>query len=270
MNRLFYIIFLSFIGFNTLYLLGSVLIIPYLVEEAYFERSFSFINSVLDDGRDTHGLQFYFRAWFIYAWRFWLVVSGGFLVGLIVSHDAFKRYIAELMEQADAFQKTQNGLSDIPTYRKLLVHGVIVIVLVGSLYDIFTGKEHWPFSPYYMYSYVQTDIFGWNLLYGVTEDGTEVRLGGEKSGDFLYPYEESRAARGFFNINGKPDRKVLLKLALDEVMHRYEVNRSAGRHNEPPLQGVRVYYEEWDLEPSTASRDAPADRRKLLLEVMPQ
>src|SRR5438445_13398218 len=36
--------------------------------------------------------------------------------------------------------------------RLWLVHAVMVVIVGGSFFDIVTGREHWPFSPYPMYA----------------------------------------------------------------------------------------------------------------------
>lgn len=251
-----------------IYAIGVIGIAPYLIEQAYRQESFSFVNRILDDGRDSHALQFYIRIWFLYAWWLWLALTGIGTGLLLVSHDTAHHYVKNTLQQASETRKRYDWRQAIPRRRRLQIHALILFVLLGSLYDIFSGKEHWPFSPYYMYSYVQSETFGWNLIYGVTEQEEEYPLSGKHSGRYLYPYEGSRVARGFFNLNSRPDRESVLKRAVNELIHRYETNRRADRHTGPPLQGIRVYHEVWVMNPLHPSPESPPDRRILLIEVM--
>lgn len=268
MNRKFRFILWGIVVFQVIYATGILLFGPYFIEQAYRQESFAFINQVLDDGRDSHALQFYIRIWHLYAWWFWLAATGFGLSLLLVSHDAARQHLENVLQRTNETKKRYDWRKTIPNRRRMVIHCIILIILFGSLYDIFSGKEHWPFSPYYMYSYVQPDTFGWNLLYGITETDGEVPLGGKNSGQYLHPYEESRAARGFFNLNSRPNREDLLRKALNEVLHRYETNRRDGRHSGPNLRGIRLYHEEWDMTPSPQSKGKPPDRRKLLMEVI--
>jgi len=62
--------------------------------------------------------------------------------------------------------------------RGLLVHLLIAGVIGGSLYDIATRQEHWPFSDYPMFALVQQRpvLDNWFRLYGVTFDNREVAI----------------------------------------------------------------------------------------------
>ena len=268
MNRLFNLVFFIFIGFNVLYAITVIFLVPILIEEAYYEQSISVINRVLDDGRDSHGLQFYIRIWFVFAWRIWLVVAGILLTLLILTHHRFKQYFTNLTTQAEEAKNANDWDQTMPRYRRLTVYGVIFIVLFGSLFDIFFRMEHWPFSPYYMYSNVQPDTFGWNMLYGITANEEEFPLSDEISTQYFHPYDNDKVAMGIFWLNNKPDREILLERALDAIIQRYETNREAGRHNGPLLQGVRVYHEEWDMDPSMKNKGNMPDRRTQLMEVI--
>src|SRR5438552_19071475 len=84
--------------------------------------------------------------------------------------------------------------------RRWLVHAVIGVIVVGSFYDIVTGREHWPFSPYAMYSRVRREGTLTTLrLYGVTEDGpAEMPLIADA---YLQPFRRARLAGALSRMN---------------------------------------------------------------------
>ena len=41
--------------------------------------------------------------------------------------------------------------------RRRMIYGLMATLVIGHLYDIATRREHWPFSPYPMYSHLNSD-----------------------------------------------------------------------------------------------------------------
>jgi len=150
--------------------------------------------------------------------------------------------------------------------RMLLLHAVIALLISGSLYDIVTFGEHWPFSSYRMYSNLQRERSLSSVrLFGVTkeEPHREIPL---LAFQHIQPFNQSRLAVALRRLNLKPQRQQLLDEALRDCLTRYETLRRVGRHDGPPLQGIRLYRLQWQLDPRARNVDQP-DHRELLGEV---
>jgi hypothetical protein len=157
---------------------------------------------------------------------------------------------------------------ELPARSRLwLVHAVIVVIVVGSFYDIVTGREHWPFSPYAMYSRIKRKETVTTLrLYGVTEDGpAEMPLSADA---YIQPFRRARLAGALSRMNGsrEPTRRRRLTAALRDCLERYEALRRARRHDGPALQAIRLYRVHWKLDP-WARNEARPDQRDLIFEV---
>jgi hypothetical protein len=148
--------------------------------------------------------------------------------------------------------------------RVLLVYGVITLITIGSLFDIVTGREHWPFSPYPMYATVTRERSLTVLrLYGVTKEAParEMPLVALR---YIQPFTSARLEGALRTIKARRGRQPL-KAALSDCLRRYEKLRRAGRHEGPPLQGIRLYRVYWKLDPWARNVDCP-NRKELILE----
>jgi hypothetical protein len=141
--------------------------------------------------------------------------------------------------------------------RALLVNSIIVFVISASIFDIVTDREHWPFSPYAMYSNVQERNFKWIRLSGLTEDG-EIGLSSN-----LRPFDEPRLVYAFRRLRKRPDN---LKKALQYCLSRYEAMGVAGIYTGPPIQGLRFYEVELDLDAWVRNKDQLYSK-KLLYQI---
>jgi hypothetical protein len=156
--------------------------------------------------------------------------------------------------------------------RVWLVSAVTAIVVGGSCFDIVTAREHWPFSPYRMYAMVlrQPSLTALRL-FGVTDrvPPGEIALSETR---YTEPLNAIRLHHAFTRMNvldeGQPHGQ-RLAAALNACLERYEALRQAGRHEGPPLQGMRLYRLTWKLEPWARNADRP-DEKALLLEVKRQ
>ncbi len=147
--------------------------------------------------------------------------------------------------------------------RRWLVHGLMAIVVGGHLYDIATGREHWPFSPYPMYSHVP----GWTTENGrvmgiAAPDGTELVL---RDPRLLDPFDQSRLLQGLDTLLRAGERE-RVGAALRDCLARYERRRRAGEHDGPPLRALRYYRTRWQIDPEARNVDRP-DGRDLVVEV---
>lgn len=158
---------------------------------------------------------------------------------------------------------TRHGMS---WGRLLLVHLGLFALVAGSGFDIVTGREHWPFSPYGMFSNVERDTTTTRMyLYGVPEQpgAAEVPL---TDGAYLRPFTMIRLHSAFGKMRARPQSDSLLRVAVRNCAQRYERRRQAGQHDGPALRRLRLYEAHWRLEPH-AQNAAQPDRRTLVADV---
>jgi glycosyltransferase involved in cell wall biosynthesis len=150
--------------------------------------------------------------------------------------------------------------------RLVLAAALVAATACGSLYDIATDREHWPFSPYAMFSFVERRPTLRALrLFGVTGDAAlpEIPLLDSR---FIQPFDQCRLTTALAGTYYNVARRPLITLMLRDVLERYERLRLAGVHDGPPLQAVRLYELDWTLDPHAANVSFP-DRRQQLAEV---
>lgn len=153
------------------------------------------------------------------------------------------------------------------TRRLLVVHALILFVIAGSLYDIGTRQEHWPFSNYPMFSAIHREpALTWLRLFGVTTDGREVPL---LSYNELWPLDQSRLPLGLRRIAGTPDGAPRVEQAITDVMARYNARREKGEISGPALKAIRLYRVGWSLEPFATNLDRPSTRELLAEATVP-
>ena len=145
------------------------------------------------------------------------------------------------------------------TRRLLVAHFLILFVIAGSLYDIGTRQEHWPFSNYPMFSTVHREpSLTWLRLFGVTAENREVAL---LSYNELWPLDQSRLPLGVRRFADKPESAPRVQAALTDVLQRYNARRAKGEIQGPELRAVRLYKMGWRLEPFAANLDRPTTRQ---------
>lgn len=152
--------------------------------------------------------------------------------------------------------------------RRIFVHLFILAIAGGSLYDIATSQEHWPFSDYPMFASVHRKhtLDNWYRVFGVTPDGREIAI---VRYDQLWPLDQSRLPLGIRRIAQTPGNEARVREALEDTLRRYEARREAGQHSGPRIDGIRLYNVSWDLEPYAANIDHPRSRT-LIAEVRRQ
>ncbi|HEX7118969.1 MAG TPA: hypothetical protein VF212_09285 [Longimicrobiales bacterium] len=151
--------------------------------------------------------------------------------------------------------------------RLLVVNAALLFVILGSLYDIARFREHWPFSPYWMYSHARVArTIDAAQLYGVAGDGSgrEILLSDPR---YIYPFDVTKLRVALERMAADPAGAERLRSALADCLARYELLRRAGVHDGPPLRGVRLYRSEWMLDPWARNASRP-DRRELIAEVL--
>ena len=152
--------------------------------------------------------------------------------------------------------------------REFLVYAVIFIIIGGSLFDVITQREHWPFSPYSMFSSVRREYsLSWLKLFGLTDidSSREIPL---TNPQYIQPLDDINIQMAM-SMKKKPDNvsyESYVEEALRHILTRYEVLRIAGDHDGPELRGIRLYRYQWKLDPLTHGVERP-DLRELILEV---
>jgi hypothetical protein len=150
--------------------------------------------------------------------------------------------------------------------RLVFVNLILCGLIGGSLFDIATDQEHWPFSQYPMFSGVwRSPTFTWLRLFGVTADGREFPL---DSNQYVAPFDQSRLPKALRRMLDEKDGRVRLRAALADCFARYEDLRRDDRHNGPPIVAMRLYELEWTIDPQGANVDRP-DERRFIAEVRP-
>lgn len=149
--------------------------------------------------------------------------------------------------------------------RKAAINVILAGFILGSAYDIVTDQEHWPFSQYPMFAVAWTSpTFTWLRVFGVTAAGSEFPL---DSNSYIAPFDQSRLPKALRRIladgNGERD----IKIALHDVLERYETLRRSGVHQGPPVIGMRLYELDYTIDRDAANVHAP-DRRRFIAEVL--
>src|SRR5262245_36887803 len=148
--------------------------------------------------------------------------------------------------------------------RRSVVNLFLVVLIGGSLYDIVSDQEHWPFSQYPMFSGIWRDTsFSWYRLVGVRDDGRELTL---DRAAYIRPFDQSRMHLALVRLARGPDAARVLRNAVANCLDRYERMRQRGQIDGPPLRGMRLYLFEWRIDPLARNVDSP-DRRQLIAEV---
>jgi len=151
--------------------------------------------------------------------------------------------------------------------RIFLLSAVSLLLVFGSLFSIVFDEEWWPFSPYPMFSKVagKASSAPTLQLYGVTQEEPhdEILIPTNRDIDYIKPFEASQFFTGLRRMESEHNPKKssrLLNKGLLDTLKRYEESRLAGRHDGPPLQGLRLYRVKGDPEAGLENVERPDDR----------
>jgi hypothetical protein len=148
--------------------------------------------------------------------------------------------------------------------RLLIAYAVGAVILGGSLYDLANDSEHWPFSQYPMFSYLETRTdrrFTLLRLYGVPRSQLLPEFPLDRN-EYLEPFDNSRLP----NALGLLLEQHRLIPALQDCLQRYEALRISGIHRGPALKALRLYRVTWRLDLRASNVNDP-DQKQLLGEV---
>jgi hypothetical protein len=266
-NRSSFLLALAIVSLVVSWLVFSQLAVPPLIKSAYRGESLPIFNSLIA-GQALHPIEHYLATWHRIAWRtlFILLPMAG-LIFLILNNSAPQTIVDARLETLEKNARASDPLTTLRRYRIWIAYAVIVVIAGGSLFAIVTDTEHWPFSPYAMYSWIDRDYsLTRSRLFGVTESEPphEIPLW---EFQYIQPFDNARLHTALARIHRSPTPKQRFSGALHDVLVRYEALRHAGRHHGPPLQGIRLYELYWKLDPWARNADQP-DRQELILEVM--
>ena len=153
---------------------------------------------------------------------------------------------------------TNSPNTGISRPRLIVIYGLFTFILLGSLLDLVRDTEHWPWSCYPMYSYMETGTkFDDLRMYGVLNDGSEISLYAYER--YLQPFDQSRLAEILQVVDRKPE----FSKALENCYQRYEAMRRAGKHDGPALVGMRVYHVYWTLDPYGKTIEHPDSKTRV-------
>jgi hypothetical protein len=139
----------------------------------------------------------------------------------------------------------------------------MAFILGGSILDAVRDTEHWPWSCYPMYSYMQIGTtFDDYRLYGVAKQNPDTEISLFTDERYLQPFDQSRLAEILETVHGDPR----LHDGLLNCLTRYEALRRGGRIDGPELVKLRMYHVLWTLDPFGATIEKP-DRKELIDEV---
>ena len=147
--------------------------------------------------------------------------------------------------------------------RVLVVYGLMGFIVGGSLLDAVRDTEHWPWSCYPMYSYMETGTtFDDYRLYGVLKENPETEISLFTDERYLQPFDQSRLAEALDQALG--DSR--LHEGLRNCLNRYEALRRAGGMRGRNWLKLRMYHVFWTLDPIGKTIEKP-DRKELIDEV---
>ena len=158
---------------------------------------------------------------------------------------------------------------DLPRWRRGLVTFGVVAFLLGSGFDVATGREHWPFSPYSMYSRIKPDYESRKFFaFATTADGRTISLDSRRE---LAPFDRIGLHMAVLLIRRDHDEATAAEMVreiVQEVADRYERRRVDGSHDGPELREVRLERLVWEMDPQLRNLDAP-EERSVVVTVVP-
>lgn len=240
----------------------AFVIVPPFVESAYRGESLPFLNAIIE-GRDVHSLESYLDRWSKFARIGVVLILGVTSMALLLTRRGVQRRLDRLHGEPDLDRAARIALRSTGRAQRRLANLWIAIAVGGSLVCIVRAKESWPLSHYDMYAAVRTerDFVRFNL-FGVVDDSTEVELDYRRH---LPPFDVPRLHTGLRRLQLWHGEE-RARRALEAVALLYEQRRAEGRHEGPPIRGVRYYRLDWDVDPWARNRATPRERT-LLAEV---
>ncbi len=147
--------------------------------------------------------------------------------------------------------------------RRRLISAAIWLFLACCSFEVLTGREHWPFSPYPMFSSVEepTQVVRYRA-WGLPVDdrlGRHIELADP---DWIAPLHHVRLNSALKKMADAPRPEAAYAASAREILQRYEHRRRQGHHDGPALRGVRLVALTFAV-PATATPPRPEQVRTL-------
>jgi hypothetical protein len=156
------------------------------------------------------------------------------------------------------------------SYRVWIVYTILAVIVCGHLFEVYTQHEHWPFSPYQMWS---KPSVGWDvnreMLRGVTDEPTPREVSITPTQLYPIPYQmvvvNMQNAKRAVQEGRTSDAETI----INGLLKHYNDRLSAGKFQGTKLKALRLYQVTWkmDTDASEASLQNPTDT-KLLYPVL--
>ncbi len=137
--------------------------------------------------------------------------------------------------------------TEFPRWRLAVVLAFGLAFYALTMFEVATGREDWPLSPYPMYSDIPGKTASRWLIMGVSDTG-EFKLDDAQTA----PFYGARLLSISKSLQRRPAKRAQF---LHKVAERYEANRAGT--DWPELRGIRFYSEVWHLEDGPAGMDHP-------------
>ncbi len=149
--------------------------------------------------------------------------------------------------------------------RVRLVYAVVGVIVLGHLHEIARQQEHWPFTNYPMWARVTRDWHVREVMpFGVT-DQQPPREFDLRDPKYFAPMPAIYQRLNFQRAAGRASVRDRM---LGDYLRRYDQLRRDGRHDGPPLKGLRLYEWNWTMDPRAGNAKSP-DQKTLLYEFPP-
>ena len=156
---------------------------------------------------------------------------------------------------------------DVERRREILIYIVIFVIAGGSLFDIITRGEHWPFSRYPMFSSVKRDYSYTEFkLFGVPKNNPQSEMNLLEP-QYIRPLTILHLSMTFKKKPVNLTYEKYIQEVLTRILERYELLRLTGDHDGPQLRGIRLYQYLWKLDPKGRHVDQPY-ARELIFEII--
>lgn len=164
------------------------------------------------------------------------------------------------MSVAQAVPVTQPAAPPMKRRRVWIVYGLLAVIVGGHLVEVVTQREHWPFSPYQMWS---VPSLGWEMdrpiLRGVTAEPAPREVAITPGQVYPIPYQTvvvnmQDASKAV--AKGEPAKA---KVIIDGLMAHYNARLAAGKNGGTKLKDLRLYTVTWkmDADATEASKKNP-------------
>jgi hypothetical protein len=136
---------------------------------------------------------------------------------------------------------------EFPRWRLAVAVGAALAFYAATMFDVATGREDWPISPYPMYSEMPGTTASRFRITGVSQEG-EFTLDDAQTA----PFHGSRLLVISRKLEHHPAKRAQF---IRKLASRYEARRAS--EGWPELHAIRFYRDEWDLREYLKGNERP-------------